>query len=405
MLGWEFPPAVSGGLGVHCYELTKALSMRGAEIDFYMPRTASAPTSPAANVRVLPVDFDSFKGLEKFLLPGPYPSSAYRITTKLGAQPLGENYGTNFFQEVAKYNVLAARLVEINHAERGYDVIHFHDWLATKAGLEAAARTGRPGVVTIHSTEFDRTANLSPMDWIVQIEREAVQKSDAVITVSNMMRSQLLERFSADPDRLSVVYNGVDPLQFKAPHRKPASFGRKVVLFHGRLSIQKGPDFFLKAARRVLEVEPDVQFVVGGKGGMMQQLIDETFALGIMGNVTFTGFVPEDELASLYASADVYVLPSVSEPFGISVLEAMASGVPVIVSKSAGVGERLKHALKADFWDVDEMAQQIIAVLRYPQLKGMMSLHSAQEAAEFSWQKAAGETMQAYNNAMGRGRR
>jgi len=311
----------------------------------------------------------------------------------------------NFFQDVAKYNLLAAKLVAINHAERGYDVIHFHDWLTAKAGLAAAKETSRPAVATIHSTEFDRTANLSPVDWILGTERAAVRESDAVITVSNMMRDQLVQRFSADPSKLFVVYNGVSPSLFNGGRARQPALGEKVVLFHGRLSIQKGPDFFLKAARRVLDVMPGVQFVVSGKGGMLQQLVNEAIALGIIGNVTFTGFVADEELPALYASADVYVLPSVSEPFGISVLEAMAAGVPVIVSKTAGVGESLKHCLRADFWDVDEMAAKILAVLEYRPLGRMLSVHARQEANGFSWGKAASQTMQVYNHAVAKGGR
>ncbi|MFH1199794.1 MAG: glycosyltransferase family 4 protein [Candidatus Micrarchaeota archaeon] len=405
MLGWEFPPAVSGGLGVHCYELTKALSGYGAQIDFYMPKTASAPVSSGPGVRVVPVDFDSFSSSEKFLLPGPYPQSAWRTVTAvsagLSAKPLGENYGTGFFEAVSKYNALAARLVQINHSKRNYEVIHYHDWIAAQAGLSACSLTGLPGVSTIHSTEFDRTANLSPLDWIAGIERSAVAKSDAVITVSHMMRCQLVERFGADPSRLFVIYNGVDPSLFSGrPKAKPRQLGKKVVLFHGRLSIQKGPDFFLKAAKRVLEAEPQAHFIVSGKGGMLAQLVGEAISLGIIDHVTFTGFVAESELASLYASADVYVLPSVSEPFGISVLEAMSSGVPVIVSKTAGVGERLRNCLKVDFWDVDEMASNIVALLRYAPLSSMMSAGSCSEAREFSWPLAAHETMQVYNRAI-----
>lgn len=400
MLGWEFPPLVSGGLGVHCFELSRALADRGVDIDFYMPKTTSAPLSPSKSVNVIPVDFDSFKGRHKFLLPGPYPSFAYRAVAGLAAQPLGENYGMNFFQEVAKYNALAARLVEINHEERRYDAIHFHDWLTAKAGLHAASATSRPAVATIHSTEFDRTANLSPVDWIVDVERLAVRESDAVITVSNIMRNQLAQRFSADSSKLFVVYNGVSHSYFNCRAECHAALGEKVVLFHGRLSIQKGPDFFLKAAKRVLEVMPDAHFVVSGKGGMLQQLVNEAIALGIIRNVTFTGFVDDDELPELYSSADVYVLSSVSEPFGISVLEAMAAGVPAVVSNSAGVGESLKHCLRADFWDVDEMAAKIIAVLEYPPLRRTLSQNAKGEARGFSWSKTAAQTMQVYNYAI-----
>ncbi len=408
MLGWEFPPFISGGLGVHCFELTKALGEKGLFIDFYMPKSNPVPKSSHPNVRIIPVDYSSFEGEVDFADAefGPYfkfLKLKAGENTEAGEASTDESYGLNFFEAVGRYNFLVAKLVQLRNKRAKYDVIHCHDWITAKAGMDASRRIGRPLVFTFHSTEYDRTANLSPFDWIVAIEREVGQRANRVIAVSNMTKNQVTSRFQIPAEKVTVVYNGIDLTKFRSRVKKE-HFGikEKVVLFHGRLSIQKGPDFFLKAAAKVLQKERDVKFIVSGKGDMLPQLVNEAISLGIIDKVMFTGYIEEEKLAYLYAIADAYVLPSVSEPFGLTVLEAMANGVPVIVSKSTGISEVVNHCLRVDFWDVNEMANKILAVLKYAELKEMLGNGAREEAKHFSWQKTAEETKHVYEAASGR---
>src|SRR3989344_1894898 len=408
MLGWEFPPFISGGLGVHCFELTKALAERGVHIDFFMPKSNAPIKSPHPNVRIIPVDYSSFQGEIDFADAefGPYfRFLALKGTAfdEAGSAEVDESYGLNFFEAVGRYNFLVAKLVQLKNKAAKYDLIHCHDWITIKAGIDASRRIARPLIATIHSTEYDRTANLSPFEWILAIEREGIQKATHVVTVSNMTKGQLVSRFFADPGKISVIYNGINLLKFKSEVKKE-KFGisGKVVLFHGRLSIQKGPDYFLKAARKVLEKEDDVRFIISGKGDMLPQLVNEAISLGIIDKVMFTGYIEDEKLPYLYAIADAYVLPSISEPFGLTVLEAMANGFPAIVSKSTGVSEIVNHCLRVDFWDVDEMANKILAVLRYAELKEMLANGAKEEAKHFSWGKTASETLEVYSKVCGK---
>ncbi|MEK6843697.1 MAG: glycosyltransferase family 4 protein [Candidatus Micrarchaeota archaeon] len=411
MLGWEFPPFISGGLGVHCFELTKALGERGVLVDFYMPKSQIVPDSPHPNVKIIPVDYSSFEGeidlhdaefgpYYKFLKTIAQTTQSDQNSREF-VETESESYGLNFFEAVGRYNFLVAKLVEIMHKKRHYDLIHAHDWITAKAGISASKKIRKKLIFTFHSTEFDRTANLSPFDWILAIESEAAKNAAHIIAVSNMTRMHVSEKFQVSPNKISVVYNGVDMSKFKS-NAKKEHFGisGSVVLFHGRLSIQKGPDYFLRAAKRVLQLKPDVRFIISGKGDMLPQLLSDAISLGIMDKVTFTGYVSNEHLPYLYSIADVYVLPSVSEPFGLTVLEAMINGVPAIVSKSSGVSEIINHCLRVDFWDVDEMASKILAVLKYTELKEMLSDGAKSEASYFSWKKTADETLLVYNKNM-----
>ncbi|MFH1257514.1 MAG: glycosyltransferase family 4 protein [Candidatus Micrarchaeota archaeon] len=258
MLGWEFPPFISGGLGVHCYELSKALGEKGVHIDFYMPKSTPVPKSSHPNVRIIPVDYSAFIddidfGDAEF---GPY-FKFLKLGTSTSAEggeaSSDESYGLNFFEAVGRYNFLVAKLVSLKNKRAKYDLIHCHDWITAKAGMDASKRINKPLVFTFHSTEYDRTANLSPFEWILAIEREVAQRANGIIAVSNMTKQQLMGRFGAPESRITVVYNGIDLSKYRSRVKKE-QFGiaEKVVLFHGRLSIQKGPDFFLKAAKKCL---------------------------------------------------------------------------------------------------------------------------------------------------------
>ena len=414
MLGWEFPPFISGGLGTHCLELTKALSAKGVKIDFYMPKT-DYDINPGW-LDVYQVDWSllegaKFKGKHSYKVPyefGPYagsgmggfgkrptkPSSGSKMSTKA--------YDLDFFEAVSLYNYLAQQIAVRNHFENPYDLVHCHDWISSKAAIAIKAATGIPLVTTIHSTEYDRSAGLWPTEWILDIEREAVHASDRVITVSKRSRDQISEKFRVNPDKISVIYNAIDCNKFPNNRRKLSDAGResKVVLYHGRLSIQKGVEFFLNAAAKVLSKDRDVRFIISGKGDMLPRLVDQCMDLGIQDKVSFLGYVSPEDLQQIYATSDLFVLPSVSEPFGIAALEAMSAGTPVLLSKTSGVSELVKNCLTVDFWDVDEMASKMLAVLTYGELSAELSNNSVTEARTITWDDVATKTIDAYSRAI-----
>ncbi len=370
MLGWEFPPFKSGGLGVHCYELTSAFARKGIEVDFYMPRTEfeMKGTTPRL-IQVMPVHF------------GPYTAR--------------EAYGFDFMGRVLQYNMRCAEEVEKNNREKPYDLIHNHDWLTVRAAVLAKQKIRKPHVFTVHSTEYDRSG-MGPNQQILEVERMGVHSADRVITVSHMMKKQLTDKFGVDCSKIRVIYNGVDPDKFKKKWEVKKYSKERVVLFLGRMAEQKGPVQFLQAAQKVLSVVKNARFVMAGGGDMLPYLINYSIQLGISDRVTFLGYLPESQLHEAYAKSDVYVLPSVSEPFGITALEAMASGTPIILSKTSGVSEITPHCLKVDFWDVNKMAEYIIALLKYRVLNHEMGMNEVEDARKFSWDRAADETLGVY---------
>jgi glycosyltransferase involved in cell wall biosynthesis len=272
--------------------------------------------------------------------------------------------------------------------------------MTVRAGMEVKRATGLPLFFTVHSTEFDRSADLWPTQWIADVERQGLRAADVVITVSERMRQQLVQRFGVPNEKIRVVPNAVDAAKFDAPKpfKKKRFWWKKIVLYHGRLSVQKGPDYFLRAAKRVAEKHADTLFVVSGRGGMLPTLVDLAIDLGIQNRVLFLGYLPEAKLPAVYAASDVYVLPSVSEPFGITALEAMASGKPVILSKTSGVGEFVRNVFRVDFWDVEKMAGQINEVLDDEKLRESLSNGAKAEAQAFSWRAVAEKTLGAYES-------
>ena len=370
--GWEFPPAKTGGLGTHCYELVKNLGINGVGVLLFVPKRSENVRRNFQNVEIVAV--------------GSTLSNPYSVTDPTAFE---KGYGWNFFDEVRVFN---RKCVELALTRR-FDVIHCHDWMTIPAGIELKAKTGRPLIFTVHSTEYDRTANIYPCTNIIDIEKKGIDEADSIITVSRNMKKQLIERYRADERKISVIYNGIDYSRFPGITRKG---NRKIVLFLGRLTNQKGPSFFLQTAEKVLRKEPDALFVVCGQGEKMPELITEAFELGIMDHVVFTGYLSEEELVRAYEMADVYVMPSVAEPFGITALEAIASGTPSIVSKNAGVTERIRNCLKVDYWDTLDMANKIIGVLRYDVLRDCVRKNALEELRDLSWDRVAQETIELY---------
>lgn len=425
MLGWEFPPFISGGLGTACYGLTKALSKLGLNITFVLPRSISMD-SHSTHVRMrTPADIDEddinlgeygralknvkFKAIDSPLRP--YASAkTYRreiedmIRAKQRRYGIAEaaeescfdsmaHYAGDMYTEVHRYATAAVKLA----LREDFDIIHAHDWMTFPAGIAVAAVTGRPLVVHIHSTEFDRSGeNVNQM--IYDIERAGMHAADRVIAVSFLTRNIIISRYGVPSDKVEVVYNGVER------NGNGFSFGRigirkdeKIVLFLGRITMQKGPEYFLGAAKKVLEVMDNVKFVMAGSGDMMRKAVELAAHLGIGGKVLFTGFLRGEDVRKVYEMADLYVMPSVSEPFGIAPLEALNHDVPVLISKQSGVSEVLTHVLKADFWDVNEIANKIVAVLKYPPLQMALKEHGNFEVRRLRWEDAAEKCLQVYN--------
>ena len=367
MIGWEYPPFKTGGLGTHCYGLTRGLADKDVIVDFYMPKTNKRVRSNKKNLHIIEVG-------ETTVYPYDRPEDA-------------ELEG-NFFESVYRYNDLIVQKVKGD-----YDLIHCHDWLTMKAGVQLKEKLGIPLVLSVHSTEYDRSGWLNPNQWFIDIERQGMEHADLIIAVSDFTKRVLIEKYHIPEEKIHVVHNAVYPL----------GRGQKqdIVLFLGRLTIQKGPEFFLKAAKKILD-HSDVQpkFVVAGKGDMLPQLINQSVDMGISQHVMFTGLLSEEEVEHIYRIANVYVMPSVSEPFGITALEAISAGTPVIVSKSAGVAEALTNCLRVDFWDVDEMANKIISLLKYDVLHSTLSEQGEKECELFTWDRVADQTIQVYNGVL-----
>jgi glycosyltransferase involved in cell wall biosynthesis len=433
MLGWEFPPFISGGLGTACYGLTKALSDLGTEILFVLPRGGAdrrldrVHVLSAADDRGQPV-FWTVQGLEHVrLIPvsaalGPYQTETEYLEQRQGETRTGQVsaeevhsaapdphrptslglttgpslYSGDLFGEVNRY----ARLVAEVARRHEFDVIHAHDWMTYPAGLSVAALSGKPLVVHVHSTEFDRSG-LHVNQRVYDVERAGLHGARNVICVSRLTRGIVTGRYGIPKEKCRVIYNAItvngEPI--------PASVSRietsdRIVLFLGRITMQKGPEYFLAAAKKVLEVIDDVKFVMAGSGDMIRRMIELAAAMGIGHRVTFTGFLRGADLDRVFEMADLYVMPSVSEPFGLAPLEALQHDVPVLISKQSGVSEVLTHALKVDFWDIHEMANKIVAVLRHPPLQKTLREHGAFEVRKFAWTDAGRACMAVYRDAV-----
>lgn len=382
MFGWEFPPYMSGGLGVHCYELTKEIAKLGHKIDFYLPYQKNGAAIPSVHQNI------------KLIMVGETELHPYFKITKKGRLTV---YGEDLLKAVFTYASLCTFNAIQNHYKNRYDVIHCHDWLTAWAGIYLKQAINKPLVQTIHSTEFERT--LSPWNEIIRIEKDATINSDRVITVSKKTAQLLIEKFQVQKEKIRVIYNGVNRERYNHKE-KPKVIStikeKKKVLFLGRLTEQKGPVQFLHAAKKVLQKEPDTLFLVAGNGPLLPLLITLSIELGIQKNVKFLGYLSDEEQRKIYSTVDVFVMPSVSEPFGIVALEAIASNIPVIISKTSGVSEILNSVLKVEFWDINEMAKKILACIKYPPLKKEIVKNSIKEIEPYTWEKTAKETLDVY---------
>jgi len=442
MLGWEFPPFISGGLGTACYGLTKAMSGIGTDIMFVLPRPVSTPfsthvrlvspregsplASPSTEFRLDEFDHVTFRAVNA-ALASPYNTPAdykkqknaaeadkekrYKATQVessddpaapsqqtqgfIGNLATASPYAGDLFAEIQRYALLASEIAR----NESFEVVHAHDWMTFPAGLAVAALKGVPLVVHVHSTEFDRSG-VHVNQQIYDIERRGMHGALKIIAVSYLTKNQITHQYGVDPAKVEVVYNAIEPAANGFDEEKYSIHrDEKIVLFLGRITMQKGPEYFLAAARKVLEVMDNVKFVMAGSGDMIRRTIEMAASMGIGHKVLFTGFLRGSDVEKVFKMADLYVMPSVSEPFGIAPLEAMSHEVPVIISKQSGVSEVLTHALKVDFWDINEMANKIIAVLKHPPLASTLRQHGSFEVRRLSWGDAARQCVQIYEQA------
>lgn len=394
MLGWEFPPHSSGGLGTACYGLTKGLARKGIEITFVMPSGTESELSSHVNLIIGDKSFGKikFKNIDSCLIPY-LTSSKYSERLSFFGEK-GSIYGKDMFKEVARFTEQVKAIIDDS-----FDVIHAHDWMTFKAGAAAKEKINKPLIVHVHATEFDRTGD-NPNQYVYDIEREGMHKADKIIAVSNFTKNKIIEHYGIKEEKIEVVHNAVDQdnrLNVTSKVRRMD----KVVLFLGRITLQKGPDYFLYAANKVLEKDPYVKFIIVGSGDMEPFIIEKAAELGIASKVLFTGFLSGQDVDRAYQLADLYVMPSVSEPFGITPLEAIKNDVPVIISKQSGVSEVLQNCLKVDFWDVDELADKMLAVLRYKSLGESLRENASFELQKFSWGIPAEKCIAVYQNVVG----
>jgi len=403
MFGWEFPPFMSGGLGTACYGLTKGLTNKNVEVTFVMP---NGPEDMKAEFVKLLIASNLYKYNLKVkridTLLTPYLSDTQykeeynnyiKLLEKRGGDSSKVLYGKNINDEVYRLSLAARMIAETED----FDIIHCHDWMTFPAGIAAKKVSGKPLVVQVHATEFDRTGGNSINEYVYGIERQGMEFADRVVAVSYFTKQKIMEHYGIPEKKIVVVHNAVD---FSGDKPFDIKKHEKVVLFLGRLTLQKGPDYFVEAAKKVLDYDPDIKFIIAGSGDMEARLIDRVAQLGIGNKVLFAGFVSGHDVDKAYQAADLYVMPSVSEPFGITPLEALRNNVPVIISKQSGVSEVLKHALKVDFWDIDELANKIISVLNYRSLHHELSKHGVMEVHTFSWNVPAEKCIEIYNNVI-----
>ena len=417
MFGWEFPPHISGGLGTACFGLTKGLSNSGVEVLFVMPSASGDEDESAvkiinaSDVTISHTVKDVRNLLEnvQFLRVGtnmvPYlaPEEFTEMVEKskkgqvkdyknfLGQKyKFSGKYGSNLMEEVSRYAMVAAEIAMTHD----FDVIHAHDWLTYLAGIAAKKLTGKPLVVHIHATEFDRSGeNVNTL--VYDLEKRGMKEADMVIAVSNLTRNIVISKYGIHPSKVVTVHNAVDFDGFEQMEIDKR-IDEKIVTFLGRITYQKGPEYFIEAAAKVLKRYPDVRFVMAGSGDLLNKSIRRVAKLGIATKFHFTGFLRGEDVKRMFAFSDVYVMPSVSEPFGISPLEAMRSNVPTIISKQSGVAEVLHHAIKVDFWDIDALADAIYGLLAYPALSTMAIKHGLNEVNELRWDNAAMQIKEIY---------
>lgn len=419
MFGWEFPPHIAGGLGTACYGIVKGLWKNGAEVIFVMPKASGdEDQSIATIVNASDVEIDpryspfynhqsvSFIEVNSKMIPYVGTDDYFNVIDQINSGVFDApnphtgkrryqfpgGYGQNLMQEIEHYAVAAEELART----MDFDVIHAHDWHTYKAGIKAKEISGKPLVVHIHATEFDRSGENNRNNLVMDIEREGMMAADVVCAVSDLTRNIVINNYGIPAEKVVTVHNALEPNKNEITKEK--NVPEKIVTFLGRVTFQKGPDYFVETARKVLEKDYNIRFVLAGDGDMMKKIIDRVTELGISDRFHFTGFLKGDDINKMYGMSDVYVMPSISEPFGISPLEAIQAGVPVVISKQSGVAEVLDYAIKVDFWDIDAMADAIYGLLHYPTLADFLSKNGSRDIHHLKWERVGKKLIEIYQS-------
>jgi len=410
MFGWEFPPHISGGLGTACFGLTKGMAYHNMDVVFVVPKAFGDEDQRAVRIvsadqQTINIRDQSFQDYWKHLtylevssglVPYVSPEEYRRLTdstehdyTDIKESVFAEtfnftgSYGPDLFKEVSRYALVATKIAK----EHWHDVIHAHDWLTFPAGVAAKMTSGKPLFVHVHATEFDRSGEHINQQ-VYEIERMGMEYADRVIAVSNRTRDVIIERYGIAPEKVVTLHNAVI-MGITQRERYQNPLDEKIVTFLGRITFQKGPEYFVEAAKKVLDVDKNVRFVMAGSGDMWQRMVELVAHRRIGNKFHFAGFLNGPEVKKMFDMSSVYVMPSVSEPFGISPLEAMQSNVPVIISRQSGVSEVLNHAIKVDFWDIDAMADAIYALLHYQGISKMFARMGHEEVENLKWDNVA----------------
>ncbi len=411
MFGWEFPPHILGGLGTASYGLTKGMHANGdMDISFVIPKPWGDEEKGFANIigacntpiawKDVSWDYVNAR-LGKYMDPQLYfdlrdhiyADFSYMKLNDLGCLEFSGRYPDNILEEINNYSIVAGVIARTVPC----DIIHSHDWLTYPAGIHAKNITGKPLVIHVHATDFDRSrGNVNPT--VFGIEKDGMTYADHIITVSDLTRRTVIEKYGIDPAKVTTVHNAVIPLSEELLNLPRRTGGDKVVTFLGRITMQKGPEYFVEAAVKVLRKDRGVRFVMAGSGDMMDAMISLAAKRGISDRFHFTGFLKGRQVYEMLRDSDVYIMPSVSEPFGISPLEAMQMGVPSIISKQSGCAEILRNVIKTDYWDIDAMADAIHGILSYPALYEQLRHDGIEELKGITWEKAGAKVIDIYKS-------
>lgn len=400
MFGWELAPIVYGGLGVVCRSITERLIKANINVTYVIPKLpvpVDIPQLKLINASSITLDESKFQLLPVSSTLTPYINSEnyiqfmkYIRTSELSGQE-GDVYGLDLFAEVERYSYRAGEIAK----EQDFDVIHAHDWMTFKAAVHAKEISKKPLVVHVHATEYDRSAG-NPNPAVLDYERIGMENADIVIAVSNYTKSIIMEKYNISENKIRVVHNAIEKTTTKVFPEITTSPEERMVLFLGRLTIAKGADYLLRSAQKVIQLYPMVKFIFVGKGEMIKSLIDLSIDLGISQNVVFTGWLNHQQVDDAYKKADLFVMPSITEPFGLTALEAMRNGTPVLISRQSGVSEVIQNCLKVDFWDIDDMANKILSVLKYRPLKETLSENGHTDVDHMSWESQTEKIIDIY---------
>ncbi len=416
MFGWEWPPHILGGLGPASYGIARGVVNAGCEVTFVIPKPQGDEKKDflhiigATNTPIVWRDVDWDYVQKRFgycmdpqeyydLRDHIYADFSNMYVNDMGCIEFSGRYPQNILEEINNYSIVAGVIAR----KESFDIIHAHDWLTYPAGIHAKQVSGKPLCIHVHATEYDRTrGNCNDDDPTYMIERDGMNHADLIMCVSELTRRTVIEKYHQDPRKVIAMHNAVDPLSpdiVNAPVKRGTD--EKVITFLGRITAQKGCEFFVEAAARCLWKAPNARVVMAGSGDLMEPMIRLVAQKGLADRFHFTGFLRGKQVYEMFKASDVYVMPSVSEPFGISPLEAMECGCPAIISKQSGCGEILSNCIKCDFWDIDAMSDAMYSLITYPELHRYLQEEGRKEVAEITWEKVGQRVVDAYKRVLG----